>query len=149
MSTLSVIRTGTLLSAALFLSLKVAEAQEGQATTNQTRPSDSPAESGAEIYYTYCAVCHGLNGKGGGPATPALKDQVPDLTTLSQRHGGTYPAQYVENVLRFGGDKFPAHGNSEMPIWGLLFKSMPKANKSTVTQRINNLTQYLKTIQVK
>ena len=149
MSTLSVIRAGAILSATLLLFGKTTVAQDGQTTTKQTRPSESPAASGAEMYYTYCAVCHGLDGKGGGPATPALKDQVPDLTTLSQRHGGTYPSQYVESVLRFGPEGFPAHGNKEMPIWGLLFKSMPKANKSTVTLRITNLTQYLKTFQVK
>lgn len=149
MSTLSVIRTGAILSATLFLSAKATVAQKSHATTEQSRSPESPTAAGAELYYTYCAVCHGLDGKGGGPATPALKDQVPDLTTLSQRHGGIYPAQYVQNVVRFGAEGFPAHGNREMPIWGLLFKSMPGANKSTVTQRINNLTQYLKTIQVK
>src|ERR1700751_453262 len=83
MSTLSVIRTGAILSAALFLSLKVAVAQEGQAMTNQTRPSDPPAGGGGEMSYTFCPVCQGWEGKGGAPATPALKDQVPDLTTLS------------------------------------------------------------------
>ena len=102
------------------------------------------------MYRTYCAVCHALDGKGGGPATPALRDQVPDLTTLSQRHGGKYPAQYVESVLGFGAAKgFPAHGNKDMPIWGRVFASEPQTAENTVTRRITNLTQYLGTIQTK
>lgn len=143
-------RRSAIFSATVLLLFTQAIAQEGQMETKHVRWPDAPAATGEEMYLSYCAVCHGIDGKGGGPATPALRDQVPDLTTLSQRHGGKYPAQYVENVLRFGTDKdFPAHGNKDMPIWGQFFASMPRSDKHTVTQRISNLTQYLGTLQTK
>jgi mono/diheme cytochrome c family protein len=145
---MSIIGTGAIFCITLFPVFAVAIAKEGQ--TEIERPADTPVESGEEMYRTYCAVCHALDGKGGGPATPALRDQVPDLTTLSQRHGGKYPAQYVESVLRFGVARgSPAHGNKDMPIWGRAFASVPGTAKSTVTRRITNLTRYLETIQTK
>jgi mono/diheme cytochrome c family protein len=112
MSTASIIRTGAIFCATLFPVFALTAAQEGQTENEDARPPDAPLASGEEMYRTYCAVCHGLDGKGGGPATPALRDQVPDLTTLSQRHDGKYPAKYVESVLRFGTrEDFPGHGN--------------------------------------
>jgi mono/diheme cytochrome c family protein len=150
MPTVSIIRTGAMFCATLFPVFALTVAREGQTENEGARPPDAPVASGEEMYRTYCAVCHALDGKGGGPATPALRDQVPDLTTLSQRHGGKYPAQYVESVLRFGAAKgFPAHGNKDMPIWARVFTSVPQTAESTVTGRITNLTQYLGTIQTK
>ena len=150
MSTASIIRTGDICCATLFPVFALTAAQEGQTEIENARPPDALLASGEEMYRTYCAVCHALDGKGGGPATPALRDQVPDLTTLSQRHEGKYPAKYVESVLRFGAAKgFPAHGNRDMPIWGRAFASVPWTAESTVTARITELTQYLGTIQTK
>ena len=36
---------------------------------------------GKDSFMAYCAVCHGADGRGNGPAAPALKTPVPDLTT--------------------------------------------------------------------
>ncbi|MGA2457668.1 MAG: cytochrome c, partial [Terriglobales bacterium] len=41
--------------------------------------STSPV-SGKEMYTAYCAACHGTDGKGGGPASGALKIPPTDLT---------------------------------------------------------------------
>ena len=103
------------------------------------------------MYKAYCAVCHGTDGKGNGPAVPALKASVPDLTTLAQRHGGKYPANYVESVLRFGTDTHAAHGSQDMPIWGPVFDAMnPNQSMSNkTTMRIDNLASYIGTLQVK
>ncbi len=100
---------------------------------------------------TYCAVCHGIDGKGGGPATPALKDQVPDLTILARRHNGKYPASYVASVLGFGVQGNPAHGSPDMPIWGPILRDMgtTRSDKSKETTRIANLNRYLESLQVK
>src|ERR1019366_5197373 len=64
----------------------------------------APAESGQAMFSEYCAVCHGRDGKGSGPAVPALKVPPSDLTTLSKRNGGIFPSAHVSNVIRLGGD---------------------------------------------
>ena len=51
--------------------------------------------SGKEMYTNYCAVCHGTEGKGNGPAAEALKTPPSDLTVLSKKNGGKYPALKV------------------------------------------------------
>ena len=58
------------------------------------------AASGKQMYDNYCAVCHGTNGKGGGPAAEALKTPPTDLTILSQKEGGKFPAAHVASAIR-------------------------------------------------
>ena len=82
----------------------------------------SPA-SGKQMYNTYCATCHGLDGKGNGPAAIALKQGPTDLTTLSRSNGGKFPESHIYSVLRFGVDT-PAHGSQDMPVWGPALHSL-------------------------
>ncbi len=108
----------------------------------------SPA-SGKQMYNAYCASCHGLDGKGGGPAAPALKDPPTDLTTLSRDNGGKFPEDHIYTVLKFGVDA-PAHGNAEMPVWGPALRSLSGGSAlagSIEQQRIVNLTNYLRSLQ--
>jgi mono/diheme cytochrome c family protein len=107
----------------------------------------SPA-SGQEMYTSYCAVCHGTEGKGGGPAASALKTTPVDLTMLSKNNGGKFPSLKVASVLR-GTSHLPVHGSKEMPVWGPLFRSMSRGNEGEVQQRVANLTQYVESLQVK
>jgi mono/diheme cytochrome c family protein len=107
----------------------------------------SPA-SGAEMYTNYCAVCHGKDGRGNGPATPALKVAPSDLTTLAQKNGGKYPGLHVSSVIRGEGD-LPAHGSKDMPVWGPLFWRMSQGHDAEVQQRITNLNQYIESLQAK
>lgn len=110
-------------------------------------PGSSPV-SGARLYKQYCAVCHGIDLKGHGPLAIELKTIPADLTTLAQRHGGQFPESYVEEVLR-SGVKTPAHGDSDMPIWGPLFASIRGTDAALVNIRIANLVSYIKSMQGK
>ena len=83
-----------------------------------------------------------------GPATPSLKTAPPDLTTLAKRHDGKYPSDYVANLLQRG-PSTSAHGSSDMPTWGPLFKSLDPAQETTVLQRIKNVNDYLISLQAK
>lgn len=104
--------------------------------------------SGKQLYKQFCAACHGPDGKGHGPVAPALSKQPPDLTTLAKRHGGNFPEDYVNSVLRFG-PGFSAHGSSEMPVWGPIFQYLDNYNEAAVRQRIKNLSDYLQSLQEK
>ena len=110
-------------------------------------PSSDPV-SGEGLYRMYCAVCHGKDGRGDGPAAIELKTPPPDLTTLARRHGGKYPDAYVTDVLR-NGVRTPAHGTSDMPIWGPLFGTVGGTDQALVNIRITNLVNYIKSLQVK
>jgi mono/diheme cytochrome c family protein len=100
------------------------------------------------MYTTYCAVCHGTDGKGGGPAASALKVPPADLTTLSKNNGGKYPALRVTSAIR-GDSDHPAHGTKEMPVWGSLFWGMSHGHTGEVQQRVANLTEYIESLQAK
>jgi mono/diheme cytochrome c family protein len=104
--------------------------------------------SGKEMYTTYCAVCHGTDGKGGGPAASALKVPPTDLTLLSKNNGGKYPSMKVTSSIH-GESALPAHGSKDMPVWGALFWTMSSGHESEVQQRVSNLNKYIESLQAK
>jgi len=121
--------------------------QSQKVIEHTTVKSTSPA-SGKEMYTTYCAVCHGTDGKGGGPAASALKTPPKDLTQLSKNNGGKFPALKVSAAIRGEGD-VAAHGTKEMPVWGSLFWNMSHGHEGEVQQRVANLTKYIESLQAK
>jgi mono/diheme cytochrome c family protein len=145
-------RSSVLILTLLFTLTAVAQSNRGgsfsssedDAQKSQLPPSYVP--SGKAMYKQYCAACHGVNGKGRGPATPTLNVRVPDLTTLAKRNDGTFPREYVAGVLRFG-PGVSAHGSAEMPVWGPLFQYLEHYNEAAVHQRIKNLCDYLESLQ--
>jgi mono/diheme cytochrome c family protein len=113
-------------------------------------PEKTALAAGAKFYRENCAVCHGSDGKGNGPppTSSSFTEPPPDLTTLRKRHDGTFPDAYVESVLR-NGVSLPDHGPAEMPVWGTILKATMKSDEAKITQRIKNLTDYLRSIQDK
>jgi hypothetical protein len=85
--------------------------------------------------------------KGDGPAAPALKKSPADLTLLASKNGGKFPG--IKVYAQIEGDTMtPAHGAKGMPVWGDVFRSMSH-NDGEIKMRLNNLTKYVETIQVK
>jgi mono/diheme cytochrome c family protein len=104
--------------------------------------------SGKVMYTSYCAPCHGTDGRGNGPVAGALKAQPTDLTGLAKANHGKFPETHVVTVLRFGAE-IKAHGSGEMPVWGTVFAKMSKPNSMEKDLRATNLTRYLESLQAK
>jgi mono/diheme cytochrome c family protein len=143
---LKILRVAGLFIASWTLSVCLANEPGGQKSVD-TSASSVTAPSGAELFTKHCAVCHGADLKGTGPFPPPYRTP-PNLTTLSQRHGGKFPEAYVSRVMR-AGVKLPAHGPAEMPVWGSEFQAKEKVSKEEVSLRIKALLEYLKSLQVK
>jgi cytochrome c len=114
----------------------------------KTTVMPTSASSGQQMYNEYCAVCHGTDGKGKGPAASAMKNLPSDLTTMSFQNGGKFPDNKVYGAIR-GDVDMPAHGSKDMPVWGSVFQDMAHGNAAEVQLRISNLTHYISTLQTK
>lgn len=136
-----------ILCAAFVSAASLAATAAAQEKKSAHLPGSNPV-SGLQLYKRYCAVCHGNDLKGNGPVSPEFKNGPADLTTLAKRHDGKFPEAYVQDVLRHG-VKVPAHGNTEMPIWGPLFATIRGTDPALVEIRIANLTNYIKSMQAK
>jgi mono/diheme cytochrome c family protein len=131
--------------AALLLALGTVGARGTPPQDQNQLPADY-VPSGGQMFKQYCAACHGADAKGHGPARRALNIPAPDLTILAKRHGGKFPYAYVTAVLRFA-PGVPSHGSGTMPMWGPLFEYY--YNQSSAQRRIQNLCDYLASLQEK
>jgi mono/diheme cytochrome c family protein len=76
------------------------------------------------LYKTYCASCHGEQGRGDGPASAGLTPRPPDLTHVTEHHRDGEVAWKI------------ATGRGAMPGW-----------KNTLSEKqIWNVVNYLKSI---
>jgi mono/diheme cytochrome c family protein len=110
--------------------------------------ANASPSSGKEMFNSYCAACHGTDGKGSGPAASALKVPPADLTALAKKNGGKYPAAHVAAILHGQAD-LASHGSKDMPVWGPLFSSISQGHESQVQQRVANLVAYIDSLQAK
>lgn len=125
-------------------------------TQSQTQPGKVPPSEqqfqplirsveGPSLFRAYCASCHGADAKGKGPAAPALKAKVPDLTLLTKRNAGQFPEARVRKMI-MGDEVVAAHGSREMPVWGPIFHQIEwDVDRGNV--RLDNLVKYLQSIQ--
>ena len=115
---------------------------------------EASLENGQELYLVMCSACHGKSGRGDGPAAPALKKPVPNLTILAASSGGEFPRKQIEDSIT-GDSRTVAHRTLDMPSWGQQFEDVryghwnSKRRQSFAKQQIYNLTEYLSTIQEK
>lgn len=105
-------------------------------------------------YENNCASCHGAAGRGDGEVGISLKRRVPDLTTLTSRNGGVFPADRVRRLID-GREQIKGHGGRAMPYWGLqysskaaeFYKGLAIDPEVFVQQRVDALVAYLRTLQ--
>ncbi len=109
-----------------------------------------PTYSGRELYGANCASCHGRYADGQGPAAADAPGPVPDLRYLAARNGGTFPREWVVDVIDGRKMTPPHHGERQMPVWGDVFAQRDGPNGSAKAQaaaKIQALVDYLMDIQ--
>ncbi len=135
----------TTLAVAIAAGMGYADQSKAKVTipVNKTAPT-----SGKQMFTSYCAPCHGVDGRGNGPAATALRAQPTDLTGLCKKNHGKFPDTHIVAVLQFGSD-VPAHGSAQMPVWGPILGKMNQTNPQDKLLRISNLSRYLESIQAR
>lgn len=117
-------------------------------------PPASRAEQqiGEDEYMKHCAVCHGADGKGGGPLAKSMTIDVPDLTKIGERRGGRFPMKEIYRIID-GRKMLRGHGTADMPVWGNRYsfetyeETGPFGMEEIVRGRILSLVFYLHSIQ--
>jgi len=122
-------------------------AQSAPPKIKTTPVAPTSAASGKEMFTSYCASCHGLGAKGDGPAAPAMNRKPADLTILAKNNGGKYPATKVIATLMESNTY--GHGSRDMPVWGPLLFSVSQDDRAVVELRVENIANYIETLQVK
>ena len=135
----------TAVAALLAASLSFADQSQSKVVipVNRTSPTN-----GKQMYTNYCAACHGVDGKGNGPAASSLKARPTDLTELQKDNHGKFPDTHIVAILQFGAS-VPSHGSATMPVWGPILANMNQSNSQEKQLRISNLSRYLESIQVR
>ena len=120
-----------------------------------SKPAGVGHESGHADFLTYCAACHGVEGKGDGTVAEFLTITATDLTQLSKKNAGLFPRERATGVID-GRAEVKVHGPRDMPVWGDWFKfeaasstAGKGAEEKIVKERINALVDYIETIQEK
>ena len=143
------VRRVTAVVAVFIAAVCACQLASGQTTGPANPPLVMTSMYGRDLFEFYCAPCHGRNGKGGGPAAPALRTQPPDLTTITARNGGAFPKARIESFVTGEQSNVPAaHGSRDMPIWGPIFKGLDP-NSTANRVRVSNVVEYLASIQGK
>ncbi len=148
----STICSVVLLCALSFSTATLAVAQEAQKKIKKVPIKPTSAGSGEEMYMSYCAACHGTSGKGDGPAASEFKTPPTNLTIICpQSQCGEFPHGYIAQVIETGPRDAKAHGSKDMPVWGPLFSALSGSatKQAEVKLRINNLSKYIESLQVK
>jgi mono/diheme cytochrome c family protein len=140
------LRLTGLLIGVLLMGQGIATSQTTGRVLKRVPVSYSDPASGKQMFTDYCAVCHGRDGKGGGPAVEFLKTPPPDLTTMARRHNEKSVKLHVQTILRQG-----VEGNAEqealsMPHWSAAF-SRTHSVRGLAELRMHNLANYVESIQ--
>src|ERR1022692_4235248 len=93
---------------------------ESRPVVQKTPVGRTSASSGKEMYWAYCAACHGTDGKGDGPASAALKSRPLDLTdgqgTARAPPGAGGGAEFTAFKLILACPFHVGHDNCQHPL---------------------------------
>jgi len=121
------------------------------AATCNAQEQFQPADQGRRDFESDCAMCHGVDGKGGGSYARLQQLKTPDLTLLTVRNRGEFPYRQVAEIID-GRHSTIIHGIPGMPIWGDRFEAVAAAEcrdthcdpESVVRARVRALTEYIR-----
>ena len=88
--------------------------------------------AGRKLYLTYCTGCHGVSGKGDGPAGKTLTAKPADHTDAKKM--GQYTDEHLFTVISKGGAIVGR--SAQMPAWGAVLKD----------PQIRELVDYIRTL---
>jgi len=109
---------------------------------------DGASDLGEQLYFTYCATCHGQAADGSGPLGALLNVDVPKLTLMSANNHGEFPMLQVIHIID-GRTGMRAH-EGPMPYFGEMFFSEdfgPYGAEAFIRGQTLSLALYLESIQ--
>ncbi|WP_339081790.1 hypothetical protein [Hyphomicrobium sp. ghe19] len=89
------------------------------------------------------------NRLGNGPTAKCLTVTPANLTEISKRANGNFPAARIVEIIRYGGD-IAGHGPQDMPLWGKVFSEKGGGGKGGGNYSriaVGELLKYLESIQ--
>jgi mono/diheme cytochrome c family protein len=109
--------------------------------------NDIAGKNGQEVYDQLCAVCHGTDGKGDGPAAQALANPVPDLTQLGTGVNAKYSNAQLKHIIA-GRSRTVHEDIVGMPLWEVEFQYVHRnwngqPRTSYARSKIHSLTEYV------
>ena len=139
--------------------LKVAAAGVVLASTSGSVSAFDTAQViqlGKMEYMAQCASCHGESGRGDGPVASVLQTKPLDLTKISSRYSGQYPADHIYQIID-GQNMISPHGDRAMPVWGYRYFAAAVQEAQAIPHfvdaqalahgRITSLVSFLESIQ--
>ncbi len=140
-------KTCGLLAGGMFIVVQLLSAQIQKAQAPETIHLIESIQ-GPALYTAYCSVCHGKDGKGGGPMAKSLKVAPSDLTHISTRSKGAFPMVRMQRIIS-GEEPLPSgHGTRAMPVWGPIFSQIAW-DQDLGRVRVFNLAKYIEGMQAK
>ena len=99
-------------------------------------------EHAEAAYRRYCASCHGLGGRGDGPAAAAMTPPPSNLTTSKLNLMDLMQVIDGRRAVR-------AHGNSLMPVWGQVFEQGGEDDRRArqALREVQALAEYVQVLQ--
>lgn len=116
------------------------------APVSRQAPQREDYNSGAYLYRTFCASCHGEAGRGDGPVADLGERRPSDISALARNNGGTFPHDAVMGVLE-SLSPLPGHDPPAMPNWRNVLRRTEGDDERIIRQRLEALVSHVASLQ--